>query len=394
MKKKVLVLNISHNELRVIHALREMDFYIIGTGGQSGLVGQKYVDEYIQEDYSNKESILSLAKILKIDAICACCNDFGVITAAYVAEQLGLQGHDTYENALILHHKDRFKKFAEKYGFKTPLAQYFSSETEALAEINKLDYPVIVKPVDLTGGKGVSMVSSVVEATIAINQAFSCSKEKRIVIELFIEGTQHACCTFLINKKVVAYCTNNEYSFINPYKVEIDTYPADNFEKYKTVLLEEIERMAKVLDLSDGILSMQYIEKNGEIYIIEAMRRVLGNLYMIPAQKLTNINWDYWEAKSRCGLDCSDFPKFEEQKGFYAYKTIMATRNGNVKEIVIPDTIKGYIFDQYMLWTSGTPIQNYMQEQLGFLFFEFSDKTERDFIMLDRYDDISVTFQK
>ena len=74
--KRVLVLNISQDELRVIQGLKELGYYVIGTGGVPGLIGEKYVDEYIQADYSNKELILQMAIDDKIDRICACCSDF------------------------------------------------------------------------------------------------------------------------------------------------------------------------------------------------------------------------------------------------------------------------------------------------------------------------------
>ena len=86
--KRVLILNISHNELRMINALKELGYYVIGTGGVPGLIGEKYVDEYIRADYSDKELMLQLAIDKKVDAVCACCNDFGVLSAAWVAEKL------------------------------------------------------------------------------------------------------------------------------------------------------------------------------------------------------------------------------------------------------------------------------------------------------------------
>ena len=92
--KKVMLLCASHNDLGLINALRKLGYYIYATGNIPGLIGEKYVDEYIQADYSDKKLILELAKDLQVDNICACCNDYGVYTAAYVAENLGLSGYD------------------------------------------------------------------------------------------------------------------------------------------------------------------------------------------------------------------------------------------------------------------------------------------------------------
>lgn len=386
--KKALILNTSHNDLGMIHALKSMGFYVIAIGGTPGLIGQKYVDEYHQMDYSQKEKVCEFAKQLGIDAICSCCNDLGVITASYVAEKLGLPGHDTYENTLIMHHKDRFKEFAIKNGIQTPHSKYFTDIDEAYSYCLNAEYPLIVKPTDLSAGRGVSFIQNTEMALDALKNAFEKSRIKHIVIEPYIDGSQHALCTFIKNKKVVAFCSNNEYSFTNPYRVEIDTYPSSNYNEVKDFLIAQAEKMTSLLDLKDGILSMQYRMKDGKPYIIEAMRRVLGNLYMIPANKLTNMDWDYWEARTHCGLDIDEFPKNVEQKGVWAYRTIMASKNGEVKELVIPEKFKKYIFDEYRIWEPGYVVKDYMNEPLSFLFMKFDSKNEMEEIVINGYNEI------
>lgn len=386
--KRVLILNTSHNDLGMIHALKSMGFYVISIGGTPGLVGQQYVDEYHQLDYSQKEKVLEFAKKMEIDAICACCNDLGVITASYVAEMLGLPGHDTYENTLIMHHKDRFKEFALKNGIQTPHSYYFTKIEDALDYCKNAEFPLIVKPTDLSAGRGVSLIKDTESVNSAVKNAFDKSRIKHIVIEPYIDGSQHALCTFIKDKKVVACCSNNEYSFINPYRVEIDTYPSSNFCEVKDFLIGQAEKMATLLGLKDGILSMQYRMKGDKPYIIEAMRRVLGNLYMVPANKLTNFDWDYWEARTHCGLGIENIPRNPEQKGFWAYRTIMANKNGEVKDLIIPEKIEKYVFDEYRIWKPGYIVKDYRNEPLSFLFLHFDTREEMNEIVLDEYDQI------
>lgn len=391
--KRVLVLNIRHNELRMIQGLKELGYYVIGTGGVPGLIGEKYVDEYIQADYSNKELILQMAIDHKIDRICACCNDFGVLTAAYVAEKLGLPGHDTYANAMTIHHKDKFKAFAKAYNLQTPIAQYFDDIDIAKDQI-KEEYPLIVKPIDLTGGKGVSRANNHEEAMAAVELAFSVSRAKHIVIEPYIEGTQHAICTYLVNQKVVAYGSNDEYSFQNPYKVEIDTYPATGIEKVKDILINEIEKIANILKLNDGIFHVQYICKDGKPYIIECMRRVLGNLYGLPCGRLNNLNWDLWQAKAYCGEDLSNFPQNVKSEGYWAYRTVMCKENGVPEAIHIDDDVKKYVFDEFWTWKSGDVITNHMVESLGFYFMKFETAEEMHSIAVDGYNKIYAIMKR
>ena len=78
----------------LILAAKKLGFRVITTGNAPELVGHAYADEYYYADFSDKDEVLTLAREQRIDAICACANDFGAITAAYVAEEMGLPGHD------------------------------------------------------------------------------------------------------------------------------------------------------------------------------------------------------------------------------------------------------------------------------------------------------------
>lgn len=394
MRKKTLLLCASHNDLGLIKALRKLGYYIIVTGNQAGLIGEKYADEYVQADYSDKELILKLAKRKEIDAICQCCNDFGVYTAAYVAEKLGLPGYDPYETTVLLHNKDKFKQFAKEQSLITPVSYGFDEVQKALDWLRNAQYPLIVKPTDTSAGNGIQKIMKREDAEEAVKTAFSKSRAGRIVIEKFITGTQHGFCTFLVNQKVVACSSNNEYSIINPYRVEIDTYPADNFEKVKDILIGQIEKIASVLQLKDGIFHMQYIMDGESPQIIEVMRRVLGNMYSVPANMLNGIDWDYWEVRAKCGLPCDEFPGNVRQEGFYAYKTILAEKNGKIKKIEIPDKYKKYKVNQCILKGAGEYIENFKSQPVGFLFFQFSSMEEMKRVLIEEYENDMVEMEE
>lgn len=390
---RALLLCASHNDLGLIRALRKLGYYIICTGSLPGQIGEKYVDEYIQADYSDKELILKLAKDKKIDVICQCCNDFGVYTAAYVADKLDLPGYDDYETTLLLHNKDRFKQFAKENDICTPIAEVFTDEETAILWCGEGNYPLIIKPIDASAGNGVSRVDNIEEARICIQKAFQASRGKKIVIEPYITGSQHGFCTFLINGKVAACSSNNEYSILNPYRVEIDTFPADNFEGVKETLIAEIEKIAALLNLKDGIFHLQYIMHENKPLIIEVMRRILGNMYSVPANLLNNMDWDYWETRVRCGLDCNEFPKHIRQEGFYAYKTILAEKNGTIASIEIPLDYEKYLLGSVLLKQVGEKIKNYRSTPIGFLFFMFSSQEEMKRVLIENYRNSMVTVE-
>ena len=88
-KERLLMLNGSFCEMPIIQEAKALGYYVVTTGNAPELVGHKVADEYISCDYSDKEAVLDLVRKHHIDRIVSCANDFGVLTAAYVAEQMG-----------------------------------------------------------------------------------------------------------------------------------------------------------------------------------------------------------------------------------------------------------------------------------------------------------------
>lgn len=394
MPLKVLLLCAGHNDLGLIWSLRRLGCEIIVSGNIAGQPGEKFADRYIPHDYSDREGMLEIARREKIDAVCQCCNDFGVYTASYIAEKMGLPGYDPYDTTLLLHNKDRFKAFAFENHLSVVPSFCFSTQEEAAEHCRDAGFPLIVKPIDASAGNGIRKISGPEDADAAIAGAFAKSREKRIVIERFITGSQHGFCTFLRNRKVIAFCSNNEYSIRNPYRVEIDMWPADHEAEASAVLIPEIEKIAELLKLSDGIFHLQYILENGKPYIIEVMRRVLGNMYGIPARMVSDFNWDYWETRAKCGFSCAQAPSaMHNAEGFYAYKTLLAPRNGRIASIAVPKRYEKYVWEKYLVRKPGDEITACASEPVGFLFMMFATREEMKRVLIEEYDDSAVVMQ-
>ena len=169
------------------------------------------------------------------------------------------------------------------------------------------------------------------------------------------------------------------------YRVEIDTFPADNFSEVKDVLVSEIEKIAGILKLQDGIFHLQYIFDGDRPQIIEVMRRILGNMYHVPGNMLTSMDWEYWETRAKCGLSLDDMPVGINQEGCFAYKTLLAEGNGKVLGYRIPKSYGKYIFDKFILKDKGDGITHYLSEPAGFLFMMFSSQAEMKEVLLNHY---------
>lgn len=389
---KVLMLNASHNDLRLIQALRSLGCHITTSGNRPELPAHALADYYINADYSDKEKMLKIAEDGQFDAICPCCNDFGVITSAYIAEKLGLPGHDTYAATLTLHHKDRFRAYGASIGLSMPSARAFSGQktAEEYASSGKCEFPLVVKPVDRSAGNGIRKVTDREELLEAVRIAFEASPGGRIVIETYIDGNQYGFCTFLAGEKVRAVCTNNEYSVCNPYRVEADTFPAAIDQEVKEALIRDVEKVAADLHLKDGIFHLQFRLADGKYYILECMRRVLGNMYGMPAENhCAGLNWDYWEARAKCGLDCNGMPANAES-GFWAYRALISPRAGTYQGYDMPGDIRAHLHSYCEIHKPGYAIINPLSDPLGILFFSFDSQEQMQEMICGRYSEISI----
>ena len=156
------------------------------------------------------------------------------------------------------------------------------------------------------------------------------------------------------------------------------TSPANDMEHVSKVMIEQTEKMAELLHLADGIFHIQYRMWNGEPYIMECMRRCLGNYALRGASYLSEIEWEEWIAKAYCGMDCSDIPCIDDSAKNVAEYYIQVPHNGIVKNVRIDPIIDKYTYDSIMQWTPGMEITNAKTAMLGFIFMDFPTRELRD----------------
>lgn len=385
--KKLLMLSASIFEIPLIQAAQAQGYYVITTGNNARAPGHKVSDEYAAFDYSDYEGMVKLAETLKIDAISQGCSDNCALVAAYMGEKLGLRGHDTYENAQIIHRKDKFKQFVKESGMKSPAAYYYENVEEAMEQELKADVPLIVKPSDQAGGKGVSTVCDPKAYEKAVIKAFQMSRDGRIVVEPFIEGTLHSLSTFIIDGRVKAYATLNDYSYANRYLTNTGVSPADHWEKAIEFLIPETEKAAQKLGLVDGLLHMQYIERRGEFWIIEMMRRMPGNNCTTAAARASGIDWRDWIIRAEAGEDCHGIPSPKMPDKIYGYHAIMSGCNGIYQGYDVAAEFQKYIIDIIEYDAPGTVIDDYMYQKFGLVQFYFHNAEEKE-RYIKRIDDL------
>ena len=282
-QKKLMLLGGIRYLLPVIKAAHKHNIHVITVDYIPDNIAHKYSDEFHNLSILDKDAVLQLAQELKIDGIMSFGVDPGVVTAAFVAEKMNLPFQCSYEAACILQDKSRFRQFLKEHNFNVPNAKGYICIEEALKDIDYYHWPVIVKPVDSAGSKGVSRVDKPEELPVAVRYALSEAHNGHFIIEDFLEkeGFSSDSDCFTVDGNFM-FCSFSDQRFDehaeNPYTPAAYSWPSTMPQWAQDELHSELQRLADLLQLRTGIYNIETrLCTNGKPYIMELSPRGGGN---------------------------------------------------------------------------------------------------------------------
>ena len=214
----------------------------------------------------------------------------------------------------------------------------------------------------------------------ALDKALSKTRKDYVIAEEFIEGTNHGFSTFLQNGKIVFYFVDNEQHNINQYLVSGASTTTKVPQSAIKQLITDCEKIAKDLNLVDGIFHIQFIlDKNNQPTILEATRRAPGDLYIKLVQFATGINYPELIVKAEMGLPLGEikqiYPKYHIVR-----HCIMSNNKGVIKDVEIDENIKEKVKvkDSFTCWKEGDVIEDEKLYKAGILFIYFDTEEEMD----------------
>ena len=304
--KKLMILGGSRYALPVIKAAHDLDAYVITCDYLPDNIAHKYSDEYCNISIVEKEKVLEAAKSRNIDGIVSFACDPGVVTAAYVAEKMGLPFQGSYESTKILQDKGLFRQFLIDNGFNCPHAKRYTDPKEPFNDIEYFNWPVIVKPVDSAGSKGVTRVDNPKELDTAIETAIAGSIGSAFIIEDFLtfKGYHSSTDVFTIDGEVKFVSFSDQLfdtQANNPYTPAQIIWPSSMAEEDQKYLADEIQRLMKLLKMKTGIYNIEScVGEDGKPYIMEVSPR--GGGCKIAELQTLAYGIDFIEAEVRAAL--------------------------------------------------------------------------------------------
>lgn len=382
--KKILLLGGSRYLLPVIKSAHELGLYVITCDYLPDNIAHKYSDEYVNVSIIDKEAVLEAAKKLEIDGIMSFATDPGVVTAAYVAEKLGLPYGGSYESVSILQDKGRFRRFLTEHNFNVPHAKSYEKLEDALCDTEFFTWPVIVKPVDSAGSKGVTRVDDKNELRKAIEYALDFSHCDQFIIEDFIEkkGCSSDTDSFSIDGKLVATTFSSQRFDVqsdNPYAPMAYSWPSTFSREHEYELTSEIQRLLTLLDMQSSIYNIETREGvDGKAYIMEVSPRGGGNRLAEMIRYSSGVDMIKAAVQAAVGLpiDKVEQPQYD---GCWAEYVLHSRVDGKFKELWIELDFAAKNIIEVDLWVNkGEEIHSFTAANfaIGTVVMKFASQEE------------------
>ena len=276
--KKVMLLGAGSGQMPFLKICKEKGYYVIVVSIEGDYPCFKEADKVYYIDTRNKEKILEAAMQENIDAIITDQTDVSVPTVAYVSEKMGLRGIG-YETALKFTDKYEMRKAAKEAGVGCPQFTKVFSLEEVIDFAGKIGYPLMIKPTDSSGSRGVTKINNIEELAANFELSKKCSSTGAVIVEEFITGKEYLVDGFAMNNKYINLDVGEKEYFDVPdifvSKMCIFSSAAKEPNRIEKMVLEANKKVVSSIGLEFGITHAEYLycEKDDKVYLVEVAAR-------------------------------------------------------------------------------------------------------------------------
>lgn len=372
----------------LIQRAKELGLYVITLDYLPENPGHKLADECYFDSTTDKDAVLKRAKECHIDGILTFVSDPAAETVAYVSEKLGIPGN-SFKAVQNISEKDLFRKSLEELGLNFP--KRYEKETCS-------SFPVIVKPVDSSGSKGVKVVFSPDELKFACENALNFSRCKRYIIEDFIEpsGPQLHGDGFVMNGKLVFLSLGDHHFDKNSLVPYSTSFPTVHSESDIKLVYEQVSLFIEKSGFVCGGINVEarISKKDGKAYLIDIGARNGGNFTPKLIEYYTGFNAMEAVIKNSLGEEV-DLPE-SSPNGFYSYLVLHSQRDGKFSCIHYSDELKSHIIEEHLYVKKGDEIHAFTgaNQALGVLIMKYKSMEDMNSI-IDNFETLySVSLDK
>ena len=278
--KKLLVIGAGFLQSFVIQKAKQLGYETLAVDANPNAVGFQYADKYDVINIVDEEACLAFARKEKIDGVLTAATDYGVLTAAYIAREMGLPGLK-YEVAKLIKNKYQVRKrLYEASVDDTPQAYEIDKSTDLNVVCEKLAFPVMVKPCDGSGSRGASRVDTTDAFADACQFAMNSSITHRATVEKFVFGKEYGAESLVVNGEIHVLGIMRKWMTEPPYYAELGhAIPTDLPQEIEDKARKCVYDAIKALGVNFGSVNMDMlITPEGTVHIIDVGARMGGNM--------------------------------------------------------------------------------------------------------------------
>lgn len=276
-KKRVLIIAAGQWQLPVIKKARAMGLEIVATDRYPDAPGFPLADHREVVDIVDLDGTLEVARKYNVDAVLTEQTDISVPTAAYVAEKMDLIGIG-YETALSVTNKWLMREKCRQAGIPMPLYRRARNMDEAKKAAGDIGYPVIIKPVDSQGSRGVKRIENVRQLEEFFPATIGHSREKTALVEEFMIGTESTVEGFVNKGNFYVLAISEKKHLPPPICVATSiVYPPNYTEEVVEQIKHLDVKVMKTLGIPMGITHAEYMVTGSGPRLIEIGARGGGS---------------------------------------------------------------------------------------------------------------------
>lgn len=373
--KKILILGGSHRDIPLIKASQELGYYVITLGDRDYYLGHKYSNQACKINFNDLDKVRELIKEEKVDYILPGSGEESYLNTVLLANELHIGNFDTLETAKLVHNKWQFKEFCLQNEISTPKGFFYTPNSN---DTINLEFPIVVKPTNLSGGRGVEVVYDEAQLGNALKNTENLSNE--IFLEEFIDGKLIAYSIFLKEQKILYGFLGEDRTYLNPYLIA-SAYPTTIEKDTLTKLQNDIEKLAQLLKLVDGMFHLQVLIKNNIPYIIDVTRRMPGDLYPYLIEYCDGVAYSKAVVKAyTTGQINDEFEHKNEKQKFVIRHVVMPSKNGVYKDLMIDSSIQDKIIFKFDLLEKGAVVEDFLHTQIAIVFVDVLENNKSNIL--------------
>lgn len=357
--KKVLIVGGGPLQLPLIEKVKELGHQAICVDGNPNAVGFTIADRYKHINIVDQDACLEYAKDQGIDGVLTVATDYGVLTVAHIAEKMKLPGL-SYHVAQMIKNKYLVSETLMRANVLKARQSYQISEIEQVEIIKgELEYPVIVKPIDGSGSRGITIVTASGELREATIEAINLSITKNALIETFIEGKEYGVEVFVDNSEIHVLAILDKVMTLPPDFAELGHATVVDDIGLRKRIIDKVTEAIRVLEINMGSVNMDILVTDKNIEIIDIGARAGGNLISSHIVPLSS-GVDLYGNSIKVSLgEKADFTPNNNLN--YIATRILNFRQGKVRKIHdIQEIYKlGYIKDIIFNIEEGSQVREY-----------------------------------